>query len=337
MLSYQYHGPKDIRLEEVCLPALADGEVLVNIRAALTGGTDVKTYLRGHPKLIKTIPSSFGYEFSGDVIVSNSDKFRAGMRVVAANTSPCYKCFFCEKQEFELCEHLEYLNGSFAEQIIVPAHIVKHNLYEFSRDLDYKYAAMTQTLAVALHGLVKSQIKAGDNVVVLGLGAIGQCFIKLCKSYLQDITVFALGRSQLKLDLAKANQADYVIEFSDLSQLKQLLPYGADVVIEAIGKPETWQQALGLVRPGGLVNFFGGCELGSKIELDTYQAHYQELRTVGVFHHTPYYIKEALSFIANGIIDVSNLITATAPLNQLQAVLESMLQGENLKVCIYND
>jgi L-iditol 2-dehydrogenase len=338
VLSYQYYAPKDIRLEEVAELRLADDEVLVQIEAALTGGTDVKTYLRGHPTLIKSIPSSFGYEFAGKIIKSQSKDFGLGMRVIAANTAPCYECFFCKKQEFELCENLEYLNGSFAEQIIIPANIVKHNLYELPSDLDYKSAAMTQTLAVALHGLDKSQIKAGDNIIILGLGAVGQCFIKLCKSYLSNVTVFALGRSPLKLNLAKANQADYVIDVNDfdmaVEELKRLLPYGADVVIEAVGQIDTWQEALKLVRKGGLVNFFGGCKQGSTIELDTYQAHYQELRTIGTYHHQPKYIKEALRLIATNTINVSNLISSTRPLAELSQALESMIAGKDLKVCI---
>jgi L-iditol 2-dehydrogenase len=338
MKAVLFHGPKDLRYEEIEMPDLAAGELLVRVAAALTGGTDVKTYLRGHPKIIKSLPSSFGYEFAGMVAeiapgLESLDKIKIGDRVLAANTAPCYKCFFCHKQEFSLCEHLDFLNGSFAEYIKIPAQIVRHNLYKIPEHLSFKSAACTQTLAVALHGLKRSQIKTGDFVAVLGLGAVGQTFIKLCKSYLSDIKVIAIGRSPLKLKLAKDNGADYIIG-PDPSALKEIYPYGADVVIEAVGLAETWTLALEMVRPGGLVNFFGGCPKGSKIELDTFQAHYQELRTVGVFHHSPALIKEALDLISSGKINMDNLITDELPLAELPKALEMSLAGEAIKMLI---
>ena len=334
-----FYGPEKIQVEDIDLPTLCDGEVSVKIEAALTGGTDVKTYLRGHPRIIKSIPSSFGYEFSGIIAESKSKKFKTGDRVIAANTAPCYECFFCKKEEYELCENLDFLNGSFAEEIIVPSQIVKHNTYIIPEALSFKAAALTQTLAVALHGFHKSQIKDGDKVCIYGIGAIGQCFIKLCKTLRKDVEVFAIGSSELKLELAKKNKADYTINYKKTNigeYIDERTDYGCDVVIEAVGKPEAWAQALKLVRPGGLVNFFGGCPKGTSVELDTFQAHYSELRTVGVFHHTPKYIEEALKLLSNGTLDLSDLITDEMPLDQLEDALKKMISGEALKISIQN-
>lgn len=332
-----FYGPENIKLEESNLPELAQGEVLVQVKAALTGGTDVKTYLRGHPRIIKKTPSSFGYEFSGIIKQSKSEKFKTGDRVVAANTAPCYECYFCKKKEYELCENLDFLNGSFAEEIIIPAQIVKHNTYKIPEGLSFEKAALVQTLAVALHGFEKSQIKDGDVVCIYGIGAIGQCFIKLCKILRKDIEIFAVGSSELKLELAKKNKAHYVVNYKKTNieeYIDERTDYGCDVVIEAVGKPEAWSKALRLVRPGGLVNFFGGCPKGTSVELDTFQAHYLELRTVGVFHHTPRHIQEALKLISQGKIDLSDLITETANLDQLEDALKKMISGEALKVLI---
>lgn len=338
MLSYQFYGPKDIRLENIPNQDLNKGELRVKIHAALTGGTDTKTYLRGHPTLIKSIPSSFGYEFSGEVIESKSDKFQVGARVVCGNTIPCYKCFFCEKEEFELCENLEYLNGSFAEEIIIPEQIVSHNTYLVNDSTEYKFAAMTQTLAVTIHCIIKSQIKDNENLILIGLGPIGQCIVKLIKYYYPQTKIWALARSESKLKLAQSNGADYCINSSDFNEAKtkifETLPYGGDIVIEAVGQVETWTQALELVRKGGLVNFFGGCPKGSKLELDTYQSHYEELRTIGTYHHSPVYIKQAIDLINSGAIDLSSLISAEYKLVDLKPALESMINGKNLKTLI---
>lgn len=337
MKGFLFYGPKDIRFEELKRPEPGFGEVLVKVEVALTGGTDLKTYQRGHPRIIKSIPSSFGYEFAGIIAETNSDDFKVGDRVVAANTAPCYKCFFCNKAEYELCENLDFLNGSFAEYIKIPASIVKNNLYKIPQELSFKEAAMVQTLAVTLHGLAKTEIKSGDLVVVYGLGPIGLSFIKLCKQLL-DVRVLAAGRSQSKLDLASRNGADFVVNSEQAKVKIQELTngYGADRIIEAIGKPEAWKQAMEWVRPGGLVNFFGGCPRGDKIEIDTFQIHYQETKIVGTFHHSPYYIQKALELISSAKINMLDLISHEMPLMDLEKALEMMIRGEAMKILIKN-
>ncbi len=337
MKAFLYYGPHDIRLEEIPTPKLEAGEVLVKVEAALTGGTDTKTYLRGHPRIIKETPSAFGYEFSGTVAESRLAEFQVGERVVAANTAPCYECFFCKKHEYELCQNLEFLNGSFAEYIKIPVNIAKHNLYKIPDSLDYKNAAALQTLAVSLHGFYKTEINPGNSVIIYGLGAIGQCLIKLCKRLVPDATVIAIGRSQSKLTLAQVNGADHVMNSLNPTSRELTaigLPYGADRVIEAVGKPEAWTEALSLVRPGGTVNFFGGCPKGTIIELDTYQMHYSQTKLVGTFHHSPKYVQEALYLLTSKQIDMSDLISHELPLSDLEKALEMMISGEAMKVLI---
>jgi L-iditol 2-dehydrogenase len=338
MKAMLFYGPKDLRLEEIPRPEINIDEVLVKIDTALTGGTDIKTYLRGHPRIIKKTPSSFGYEFSGIVERSLNDRFKIGDRVVAGNTAPCFSCFFCNRKEFELCENLDFLNGSFAEFIKIPAQIANHNLYKIPSETGFLEAACTQTLAVVLHGFYKSQIKEHENVVILGLGAIGQTFIKVYKTLKPEIKIIAIGKSPLKTNLAYTNGADKVLDYTDIhldEKLKSLTNgLGGDLVIEAAGKPESWQTSLTLVRPGGVVNFFGGCPRDTEIKLDTFQAHYQELTTIGVFHHTPYYLKSALDLISTKKISMQNLITHTFGLEKLEEALKLSMDGEALKVCI---
>ena len=123
MKAVLYRGPENINLEEVKIPKPNSGEVLVKVESALTCGTDVKTYRRGHPVLIKTLPSGFGHEFSGTVaeLGKGVENFAVGDRVVAANSAPCGKCFYCKKEEYNLCENLDLLNGAYAQYIKVPA------------------------------------------------------------------------------------------------------------------------------------------------------------------------------------------------------------------------
>lgn len=344
MRSYLYYGPRDIRLEDVIIPDLLDGEVLVKVIYAATGGTDLKTFQRGHPKIIKNIPSSFGYEFVG--VIESVDSFVTGFQqgdyVVAANTAPCYECFFCKKSEYSLCENLEFLNGAFAEYIKIPKNIVKHNLYKVSRFDKLKELCLTQTLAVTLHGFKRSYIKDSDRVIVYGLGPIGQTFIKLIK-FFTKAEIYAVARSQHKLDLAKDNGADFLIDVNNLSdeeikaKIKNLLPYGADVVIEAVGKPEAWQLCLSLVRKGGLINYFGGCTKGTSIQVDTFRLHYDEIKLIGVFHHSPEYIKAALELISSDKISMKNLISEQFNLTDLPKALALHEEGSVLKTLIYSE
>ena len=108
MKAVLFYGPQDIRYEETRIKPLEKGEILVKIQAALTCGTDVKTFRRGHPVLIKNIPSGFGHEFSGIVekVADDVKNVKVGDRVVCANSAPCGECFYCKRGEYNLCENL---------------------------------------------------------------------------------------------------------------------------------------------------------------------------------------------------------------------------------------
>ena len=109
MKAIQYYGPQNIKYEEVTVKPPEQGEVVVRVISALTCGTDVKTFRRGHPVLIKSVPSGFGHEFAGIVekVGSGVTNVKEGDRVVAANSAPCGECFFCKKGEYNLCENLD--------------------------------------------------------------------------------------------------------------------------------------------------------------------------------------------------------------------------------------
>ena len=130
MNAVRFYAPENIKYEETEIKDPKTGEVRVKIEAALTCGTDLKTYRRGHPVLIKKTPSGFGHEFAGvvEAVGKNVTNFTVGDRVVAANSAPCGECYFCKRGLYNLCENLEFLNGAYAEYINVPERIVKKNM-----------------------------------------------------------------------------------------------------------------------------------------------------------------------------------------------------------------
>ena len=343
MKAIRYYAPNDIRYEEVKIPELQEGEILVKVEAALTCGTDVKTFRRGHPVLIKKTPSGFGHEFSGVVVRIDEtvENVKIGDRVVCANSAPCGECFYCKREEYELCENLNLLNGAYAQYIVVPKRIVEKNTLIIPKNLSFAQAAFTEPLSNVVHGIAKTPIKKGDVVGVMGIGPIGLMFALLAK--LKGAKVIAMGRNPLKLKLAREfARADVVIDITKHEDPTDIIlshtteGRGLDVAIECVGLPQMWEKMFSLVRKGGYVHFFGGCASGSSVNLDTRRLHYDEVKIISSFHHTPKYFKQALELISNGEIEVDKLITKRMDMKYAKRAIEMHRDGEAIKVLLEN-
>ncbi len=335
------YGKEDVRLEAVPVPSLARGEILVRVRTALTCGTDVKVYRRGyHARMIQP-PALFGHELAGDVVALGEGvkSFRFGERVVAANSAPCDTCFFCLHRQPNLCEDLLFNNGAYAEYIRLPERIVRTNTYAIPEGISYKDAALIEPLACALRGLDESGIQPGDLLAVMGLGPIGLMFVRLAK-WVYGARVIAIARRIEQVDRAMLLGADEGILINrhvELNNDRALVSEvkartggrGADVVIEAIGRPDAWELATQLVRKGGLINFFGGCPTGTKVGLDTSLLHYGEITCKATFHHTPAHIRRSLELVAEGKINATHLVNHEQPLSELPQVLHDLAHRSN--------
>jgi L-iditol 2-dehydrogenase len=289
----RFHGPGDLRVEEVPRPEPGPGDVLVQVEVALTDGTDAKAFRRGHPLLLAELPSPFGHEFCGIDVAS-------GRRVVAANSAPCGECAPCRRGEETLCENLQpFLNGAYAEYLLVPRRIAERNLLPVPPGLPSEVAALVEPLACCLRGVERAEVEAGQTVAVLGPGPIGLMLCAAAKD--AGAHVVSVGGRPERRELAR--------EFGAVPGDGR----GADAVIEAVGTDEAWRDALELVRPGGTVVFFGGRELG----VDTFRLHYEELTLRGAFHHTPRHVRAALAFLASGAYPWERLITHQVGLEQV--------------------
>jgi L-iditol 2-dehydrogenase len=336
-----FYGPRDVRLEYVDRPRAGEGEVVVKVEVALTCGTDLKTFQRGHPVLLKRFPSPFGHEFAGIVteVGAGVEGFRPGMRVVAANSAPCYQCFYCHAGETNLCENLDLLNGAYAEQIKVPPAIVRQNLLLVPDRLSFKEAAFCEPLACVLHGLDTVPLRSGDHVAILGAGSIGLLLVQVCKHV--GARVILISRSTSKIELARKLGADAVIDLASVRSKEELLRQltthgqGVELAIEAVGRPELWELAVRLTRKGGHAILFGGCEPGTSVTFETKALHYGERRLIGVFHHTPNAIRRALELIGSRQLQLDPLITDELPLSELGMAFQRMESGGALKVAIY--
>jgi len=325
------YGSENLKIETVGIPDVADDEVLVRVKVALTCGTDLKVWKQGYHARMIVPPAIFGHELAGvveHVGSSVNGGIRRGMRVVPSNSAPCNNCLFCRKDRANLCEDLLFNNGAYAEYIRIPGRIVRQNLLEIPEHVTFLDAAMIEPLACVLRGIEETQIAAGDTCVIIGCGPIGLKFIRILAG--RGVRVIALGKRRSQTQVAERLGAAAVFDVSQLEDpiraVRQLTDggRGADSVIEAVGSPRTWEWAIQMVRRGGTVNLFGGCPRNSRVEFDPAALHYSEITIKSTFHHTPRFIREALDSVARGEIRSSDFLTGEIPLRELPALFEHM-------------
>jgi L-iditol 2-dehydrogenase len=330
------YGKEDVRIEEIRSPALKPGEVRVQIEAALTCGTDLKVFRRGYHAKMIVPPAVFGHELAGVISEisgverpDSGEPWRVGDRVVVPNSAPCGECFYCRNQQENLCDDLQFLNGAYAESIVVPARIVRKNMLRLKTETAFRDAALTEPLACVAQGVNDLKLRAGQHVLILGAGPIGLMFVALAKNLGCEVTV--AGRRAARLEAARKLGAECVVDIGDGKNLVATVRENAktpfDVVIEAVGKPEVWEAAVQLVRKGGAVNFFGGCPSGATITLDTTLIHYSDLTLLASFHHTPRTVRRALEFIEAGVIRAADFVDGECALSDLPELLKSMTTG----------
>jgi len=340
MMAAVLYGKEHLQVEPVAVPSIQSRDILVRVKVALTCGTDVKVFRRGYHARMIVPPAVFGHELAGDVVATGEDvtKFKIGQRVVAANSAPCNHCFFCQRGLENLCEDLLFNNGAYAEYIRIPARIVEGNTYLIPPHVGYQDAALIEPLACVVRGWEETGPHHGNSVVIIGLGPIGLMFVKLAK--LHGCRVIAIGRRRTQLDRAAALGADDLIVGEDgtdpVKTIRGLTGgRGVDIAIEAVGKPQTWQWAVSMVRRGGVVNFFGGCPNDTTVNLDTALLHYSEITCKASFHHTPAHVRKALDLVSAGHIRASFFVNREEPLaNLLEVMRHLMSHNGHLKTAI---
>jgi len=331
MLAAVLHGKEDLRMERISVPHAGDGEVLVRVGAALTCGTDLKVYRRGYHALMLKPPIVFGHELAGVVVETGRGvtKFAIGDRVVPMNSAPCDNCYFCHHGQQNLCENILFNNGAYAEYMRIPARIVEKNTLLVPSHVPLEHAALTEPLACVVHGFNQTDAQTGDTMVVIGAGPIGLMFIHVAQ--LRGLRVIAVVKRDDQISAARLFGAAEVVQIApgvDTVPAARALTddvRGADVVIEAVATPATWESAVAIVRKGGVVNFFGGPPKGTLVSLDTNRLHYGDITLKASFHHTPAACAAAFALICGGKFKASEFITRTAKLDEVPAVFARMM------------
>lgn len=330
-------APRTIEWRESPSPALDEGEVLVRIRAALTCGTDLKMYRRGHPKLAF---GPFGHEASGDVeaVGSGVERFAPGDAVMWVQTAPCGVCPPCAAGLENMCEQLfeRIALGTYGDRIVLPANVVARNLYRKPAHLSYVEAAFLEPFACVVHGWnVLRRANAvrpmPDDVVILGAGTIG--LLHLLHAVRAGVRATVIARGEARQRLAAGLGAAAVIDDGDEAALTSL-QRSASAVIECTGTPEGWREAVRFAGSGARVLFFSGLPSGAEVPLDATHLHYGELTCLGTFHFTPADVREAYEQLGREAIDVKPLVSGVERLDDLADVFERLDQRRGHKFAL---
>jgi L-iditol 2-dehydrogenase len=320
--------PGKIALEEVPVPKVASGEILVKVVAATTCGTDLKAYKRGHSQI--PMPGPFGHEYSGVVVEAGTgSRFKAGQAVMGVHSAPCGTCYWCERGQENLCETVmsSKVLGSFAEYLLVPKRIVYKNVYEKPDSISFEIASLLEPYASVAQGMLElSQVICEDaSVLVIGPGAIGLLFVAALKEVgVTNITV--AGRNPERLKVAQAFGAK-TVEINSYEKEGR----GFDIVIECTGQVEIWEKSIDYVRRGGTLMLFGGCAPGTRASFDTKRVHYDQISIVSPFHFGTQAVRQARIWILNSKTDLSLLISGERKLEEGAKVFQDLDAGIGIK------
>jgi L-iditol 2-dehydrogenase len=286
-------GPEDLRVQDVAEPA---GEVIVEVQAATTCGTDVKMWRYGHP-VLPPYPCAFGHETAGV-------RTDTGERVLVSDSVACGRCEQCLAGRGQICREPEWVLGGFAERIAAPAAA----LHSIPDGLPARAAAMAEPLGAAVHAI--SRGSDADDVGVLGGGPMGLMLASLLVSQGRAVTVCDRHPER------RAQAAEI-----GARAVERLTRH--ELVFEAVGRPDAWREAIGTTAPGGVVVLVGGCPRGTDASFATGPIHYDELDLRGSFHHSPDEVDQALTALAGGDVDWRLLLGDTISLEQLQPALQT--------------
>ena len=351
MKAVRVYAPQDYRLEEVPVPTIGPGEVLVKVLASGVCASDVKTYegyrVWGSPGIAPYIetPVTAGHEFVGEVVALGegaADKYglQIGDHAVSEQIVPCWNCRYCNHGQYWMCQQhdiygfkRERAEGSWAEYMRFPANAIN---YKVPREIPATQAALIEPMACAIHAVQRGDLQLGDVVVIAGMGPIGLGMLQTARLKGPGLLI-ALDLKPHRLELAEQLGADLAIDVSQGDAVERVLEltdgYGCDVYIEATGAGPAVPQGLQMVRKlGTFVEFSvhaGPVAVDWSIVGDV-----KELNIHGA-HLGAYAYPLAIDYLLNGQIDGEALVSHQMPLAKFAEALEIAHRGdESIKIIL---
>ncbi len=316
-----------------------NGEVLLAVESCGICATDIKTFVRGHPKIKPG--SGLGHEISGVVIsASGSNQWQEGTRVVVAPYVPCGSCAQCMRGRYSLCPRLfeETLDpGGFSEFVKVPPRLVSQGMIAVPESSSPDAFCFAEPVACCLHAFSSITVQPGESLFIIGDGVMGLLQAKLGR-WIGSERVILSGITPERLKLA-AGIAEVVIDAGRedvVSAVRRATDgEGADKVIVSVANVSAAQTALAAVRKGGAINLFAGMPASSSFAVDMNRIHYDEVRLTGSFGFAPDDFRKAVELIATGQIDVMPLVTGSVSLEGVMAAMDRLVRQQDLKIIVH--
>lgn len=318
-----YYNNHDIRLEERPIPKIGPGELLVKVLASGICGTDVMEWYR-----IKKKPRILGHEIAGEIVESQSKKFKVGQRVFVSHHVPCGACKYCQAGNHTACDTLHkgnYDPGGYSQFIRIPQMNVDSGTYVLPKNVSYAEGTMIEPLACAVRGQRVIDVKKDQTVLILGCGLSGLLNILVAKT--KGAKVIATDINDYRKNKAKEFGADQVIDAREKLNVK------ADKIIICTGAYAAVKQAFDCVDKKGTILLFA---IPNKdIQISTVDFWRNEITITSSYGAAPVDLGESLELIKKGKINVKATITHTLPLSQIQKGFQIVAEAkESLKVVL---
>lgn len=333
----QYYNNKDVRIEEIPVPKIGPGELLLKIHASGICGSDVMEWYR-----LGKVPRVLGHEVAGEIAeVGAGLAFKKGDRIAASHHVPCYQCHYCRLGHQTLCDTLRTTNfdpGGFAESVRLPAINCRYGIYKLPPHVSYEEATFIEPLACVLRGQEKINVRSGQTVLIIGCGAAGLLHLLLAKQR-KAKRIIVCDVVDFRLETARQFGADLVLRSSDdLAKKIQEANEGrlADVVITCAGVKSVTLQALQSVDRGGTVLFFAPQSPDQVIPISMNELFWQKgISITSSYAASPEDHLTSLELISSNQIPVKRLISHRLGLSEVGKGFELVANAsESLKVVI---
>ena len=332
--------PSSISIEETEKPVLGSGDVLVQMHACGICGSDLEKVFGkyGQPSM------KLGHEPAGIIldVGSNVVDFAKGDRVFTHHHVPCYSCHYCKHGNETMCKKYYETNLSpcgLSEEYVVPEWNVSHGgVLKLSDSMTFEEAAMIEPLACCVRSWSKYSFQEGDSVAIFGVGPTGMMHVMLAQSK-KFSKIFCFDINDFRLDFAKKFNVTETINSTDEKRIDTILEQtdgqGVDVAIVATSSLKALEDAIEMVRKGGVIMMFGVPSKDAKIDLDVSKIYSKEITLLTSYAASDNDTKEALGLIESSEIDVKKLVTHTYPILDSQKAFDHAKSGENaMKIII---
>jgi L-iditol 2-dehydrogenase len=327
-----YRGQGRVVAEEVPVPEISAGEVLVRVRACGICGTDIKKIKHG----FLPPPQIFGHEIAGTVeaVGAGVSKWRPGDRVLTFHHVPCGQCFYCEQKLYSQCPTYKKVGvtsgfrpsgGGFAEFVRVMDWIADQGMVAIPPDVSYEEAAFVEPVNTCLKAIYKARIQPGETVLVIGQGPIGLILMLLARIHAGAVVMTTdpmPARRRKSVELGAEESFDPAAADMRNAIRKRTSGRGVDAVLVAAPQRELLEQALELARPGGRVLLFAYNDPLLRVEFPAAAVGIDEKEILGSYSASLDLQEESARLVFDRVLPVRELISHRFPLSQIEQALE---------------